>query len=250
MLILVLWLPSLAFFPWPSYKNWLSLNKIKININQLNPSLTPSAWMWNPKQAHQEDDDSWEVRAFAEDTGNILGTTWPPRSYTCNFCRREFRSAQALGGHMNVHRRDRARLHQAQPSSINPITSSPNSTSSLIIPSQEFLANGGGLCLLYQLPNYNTAFPTSTPINTCIESPSTLLSISPYPPNNLISPASSPPPTNFPLGPPRVTNPSSSSSSYCYSSKPEQQLSSTTDNYSNIEDLDLELRLGQRPMQS
>ncbi|TVU33738.1 hypothetical protein EJB05_25571, partial [Eragrostis curvula] len=36
--------------------------------------------------------------------------SWPPRSYPCGFCRREFRSAQALGGHMNVHRRDRARL--------------------------------------------------------------------------------------------------------------------------------------------
>ncbi|XP_023534298.1 transcriptional regulator SUPERMAN-like [Cucurbita pepo subsp. pepo] len=35
---------------------------------------------------------------------------WPARKYTCNFCRREFKSAQALGGHMNVHRRDRGRL--------------------------------------------------------------------------------------------------------------------------------------------
>lgn len=40
---------------------------------------------------------------------------WPPRSYSCSFCRREFRSAQALGGHMNVHRRDRAKLKQSQP---------------------------------------------------------------------------------------------------------------------------------------
>ncbi|EYU19937.1 hypothetical protein MIMGU_mgv11b021848mg [Erythranthe guttata] len=43
---------------------------------------------------------------------------WPPRSYSCSFCRREFRSAQALGGHMNVHRRDRARQrlkHQPSP---------------------------------------------------------------------------------------------------------------------------------------
>ncbi|EPS61848.1 hypothetical protein M569_12944, partial [Genlisea aurea] len=59
-------------------------------------------------------EDSWEVRAFEEDT-NMLGCTWPPRSYTCAFCRREFRSAQALGGHMNVHRRDRARLHELLP---------------------------------------------------------------------------------------------------------------------------------------
>ncbi|KAK4357058.1 hypothetical protein RND71_022668 [Anisodus tanguticus] len=40
----------------------------------------------------------------------VGGFLWPPRSYTCSFCKREFRSAQALGGHMNVHRRDRARL--------------------------------------------------------------------------------------------------------------------------------------------
>lgn len=39
--------------------------------------------------------------------------SWPPRSYSCTFCKREFRSAQALGGHMNVHRRDRARLRQS-----------------------------------------------------------------------------------------------------------------------------------------
>ncbi|XAR50912.1 hypothetical protein NMG60_11005377 [Bertholletia excelsa] len=57
--------------------------------------------------------DSWEEQAFAEDAAGALGgCTWPPRSYSCSFCRREFRSAQALGGHMNVHRRDRARLKQ------------------------------------------------------------------------------------------------------------------------------------------
>ncbi|GMI65853.1 hypothetical protein HRI_000254600 [Hibiscus trionum] len=56
--------------------------------------------------------DSWEEQAFAEDAG---GCIWPPRSYSCSFCGREFRSAQALGGHMNVHRRDRARLKQSPP---------------------------------------------------------------------------------------------------------------------------------------
>uniref|UniRef100_A0A0E0LG25 C2H2-type domain-containing protein n=1 Tax=Oryza punctata TaxID=4537 RepID=A0A0E0LG25_ORYPU len=56
---------------------------------------------------------SWEEKAFAQDAaGHLGGCVWPPRSYTCSFCRREFRSAQALGGHMNVHRRDRARLRQ------------------------------------------------------------------------------------------------------------------------------------------
>nr|AWJ95172.1 stipules reduced [Lathyrus odoratus] len=56
---------------------------------------------------------TWEEKAFAEDAARILGgCIWPPRSYSCHFCKREFRSAQALGGHMNVHRRDRARLKQ------------------------------------------------------------------------------------------------------------------------------------------
>ncbi|PIN04044.1 hypothetical protein CDL12_23428 [Handroanthus impetiginosus] len=31
------------------------------------------------------------------------------RSYECGFCKRGFNTAQALGGHMNIHRRDRAR---------------------------------------------------------------------------------------------------------------------------------------------
>lgn len=48
--------------------------------------------------------------------------SWPPRSYTCSFCKREFRSAQALGGHMNVHRRDRARLRQSSPPNPTPTT--------------------------------------------------------------------------------------------------------------------------------
>ncbi|EEF41927.1 transcriptional regulator SUPERMAN [Ricinus communis] len=55
-----------------------------------------------------------EEDAFAEDAAGAFGAfVWPPRSYICNFCGREFGSAQALGGHMNVHRRDRARLKQS-----------------------------------------------------------------------------------------------------------------------------------------
>ncbi|KAJ4835278.1 hypothetical protein Tsubulata_002795 [Turnera subulata] len=84
-------------------------------------------WMWtNKRRPHSMSsniqasstnppyDDSWEEQAFAEDAaGPLGGCIWPPRSYSCSFCRREFRSAQALGGHMNVHRRDRARLKQS-----------------------------------------------------------------------------------------------------------------------------------------
>ncbi|XP_039048066.1 transcriptional regulator SUPERMAN-like isoform X2 [Hibiscus syriacus] len=37
------------------------------------------------------------------------------RSYECVFCRRGFTTAQALGGHMNIHRKDRAK---SRPSSV------------------------------------------------------------------------------------------------------------------------------------
>ncbi|KAL6142156.1 hypothetical protein ACLB2K_060439 [Fragaria x ananassa] len=84
-------------------------------------------WMWAKRKhsslmsaSHEvqvpssHDESSWEEQAFAEDAaGPLGGCIWPPRSYSCSFCRREFRSAQALGGHMNVHRRDRARLKQS-----------------------------------------------------------------------------------------------------------------------------------------
>ncbi|CAL9097824.1 unnamed protein product [Musa textilis] len=88
----------------------------------------PRCWMWAranysstphlSTQIHRlivgsSYNQSWEEKAFAEDAaGRLGGCVWPPRSYSCSFCRREFRSAQALGGHMNVHRRDRARLRQ------------------------------------------------------------------------------------------------------------------------------------------
>ncbi|XP_016463266.1 uncharacterized protein LOC107786320 [Nicotiana tabacum] len=32
--------------------------------------------------------------------------------YRCSFCKRGFSNAQALGGHMNIHRKDRARLRE------------------------------------------------------------------------------------------------------------------------------------------
>ncbi|KAL3499877.1 hypothetical protein ACH5RR_038970 [Cinchona calisaya] len=207
-----------------------------------------TTWMWNPKQElDQDEDDSWEERAFEQDTGNINGTTWPPRSYTCTFCRREFRSAQALGGHMNVHRRDRARLHQAHPEIIN--TTSPSiSSSTILIPTQEFVTSDG-LCLVYSLANPNNGNLLSpTPANLCTDSPSTLLSVPPFPTTNFVSPC---PPTKYT----HPTTPRSTNSSICHSSNTEPSASNSNENnvvdnsYQNknesaIQELDLELRLG------
>ncbi|KAK3031658.1 hypothetical protein RJ639_035026 [Escallonia herrerae] len=65
---------------------------------------------------------------------NIFTSSWPQRNYRCSFCKKEFKSAQALGGHMNVHRRDRARMRLQSPDSLtpppnpNPNFSSPSSS--------------------------------------------------------------------------------------------------------------------------
>lgn len=71
--------------------------------------------------------------SFDEKDSNEI--SWPPRHYTCSFCRKNFKSAQALGGHMNVHRRDRAMLRQAPSWAVqypnpNPNLVSPSSISS------------------------------------------------------------------------------------------------------------------------
>ncbi|GAB2282287.1 hypothetical protein Dimus_016836 [Dionaea muscipula] len=60
----------------------------------------------------------WDFEHFKHDEDcPSSGCPWPPRHYTCSFCGKEFRSAQALGGHMNIHRRDRARLRDQSLSS-------------------------------------------------------------------------------------------------------------------------------------
>ncbi|XVE81784.1 hypothetical protein DITRI_Ditri15bG0093700 [Diplodiscus trichospermus] len=48
--------------------------------------------------------------------GDTAATT--KRSYECTFCKRGFTNAQALGGHMNIHRKDRAKAKQPTTSSV------------------------------------------------------------------------------------------------------------------------------------
>ncbi|KAK6146431.1 hypothetical protein DH2020_020300 [Rehmannia glutinosa] len=197
------------------------------NSNQSQTQFTNNSAMWNNKQMSEDnhDDDSWEVRAFEEDTtGNLLGCTWPPRSYTCTFCRREFRSAQALGGHMNVHRRDRARINQIQPP--HPSTAAkPPSNSTLLIPTP-----ANGFCFLYALPSN---------------------------PNTLNLPSSFFPIQPFETDKPIDTAANSVVSSLCHSTntEPSGSNSNNDNNHVNdeakdsaiIEELDLELRLGRKP---
>ncbi|XP_047095634.1 zinc finger protein 10-like [Lolium rigidum] len=93
-------------------KYWM-ISRRKLGADQTAPAVfsTPHVTVGGGGGSSASYYESWEERAFAEDSaGNLGGCIWPPRSYSCSFCAREFRSAQALGGHMNVHRRDRARL--------------------------------------------------------------------------------------------------------------------------------------------
>ncbi|KAL2325123.1 hypothetical protein Fmac_024181 [Flemingia macrophylla] len=66
----------------------------------------------SPENLSEENDNQEEAND---------GSGGTRRSYECTFCRRGFTNAQALGGHMNIHRRDRAKAKQFTPeaSSLN-----------------------------------------------------------------------------------------------------------------------------------
>ncbi|KAJ6736216.1 TRANSCRIPTIONAL REGULATOR TAC1-LIKE [Salix viminalis] len=61
---------------------------------------------------HDEDQKSSSYEEIADRSDHDTGTG---RSYECIFCKRGFTTAQALGGHMNIHRKDRAKT---RPSSV------------------------------------------------------------------------------------------------------------------------------------
>ncbi|KAI3783427.1 hypothetical protein L1987_42509 [Smallanthus sonchifolius] len=100
-------------------------------------------WVWKGEAAMALCSRKW---GFAKDArGPIGGFVWPPRSYSCSLCRREFRSVQVLCGHMNVQWRERAKLKQ-NPKSLLESTNtiffsspddSPSRVSSIRILSQE-----------------------------------------------------------------------------------------------------------------
>ncbi|KAJ7961385.1 Transcriptional regulator like [Quillaja saponaria] len=60
---------------------------------------------FNPQNNEKSDPIRWSK-------DDHQGAYVQARSYTCAFCKRGFSNAQALGGHMNIHRRDRAKLKQ------------------------------------------------------------------------------------------------------------------------------------------
>lgn len=68
-----------------------------------------------------EDDHSKESSdeaSSAEPASDDAGSQRRPY-FECTFCKRGFSSAQALGGHMNIHRKDRGRPRTTQPPPVD-----------------------------------------------------------------------------------------------------------------------------------
>lgn len=67
-----------------------------------------------------EEYKSWSEESDDDDRTGI------GRSYECVFCKRGFTTAQALGGHMNIHRKDRANNKSKPTKVVAPDSSSSN----------------------------------------------------------------------------------------------------------------------------
>ncbi|KZV37608.1 hypothetical protein F511_41885 [Dorcoceras hygrometricum] len=87
------------------------------------------------------------------------------RSYECNFCKRGFTNAQALGGHMNIHRKDKAKVakqkNQEEPSKNT--KPSEDHTSSRYATFAQMLPNDQKQQRAQQHLNYQVYLPSSNP---------------------------------------------------------------------------------------
>ena len=101
----------------------------------------------------------WESTNLTFERDLACGFSWPQKNYRCSFCKKEFRSAQALGGHMNVHRRDRAKLRQSPSWDFPNPSPSPN-------PNPNFSSSSSFF------PHMSTHYTSLTPSLASFSSPS------------------------------------------------------------------------------
>ncbi|XP_073136914.1 transcriptional regulator SUPERMAN-like [Henckelia pumila] len=111
--------------------------------------------------------DSWENTNLSFEKDRAYGFSWPQRNYSCSFCKKEFKSAQALGGHMNVHRRDRARMRLSPNSWDNP-NSNPNPSFSSSSSSSWLLSSPAASMIS---PNYYNTSPASASLSKALKAP-------------------------------------------------------------------------------
>ncbi|KAI5649421.1 hypothetical protein M9H77_35426 [Catharanthus roseus] len=83
--------------------------------------------MGSGKQSNSDTTSDEDIDQPREKLDNSSGIG---RSYECNYCKRGFTNAQALGGHMNIHRKDKAKAKQHQKNKQDSSSSLPNKLSS------------------------------------------------------------------------------------------------------------------------
>lgn len=74
------------------------LDLVKINLRRL-----PSHFKMEKNPSNSDKSSPDREEKLNEDTTGV------GRSYECTYCKRGFTNAQALGGHMNIHRKDKAK---------------------------------------------------------------------------------------------------------------------------------------------
>ncbi|KAJ1416570.1 Zinc finger C2H2-type [Sesbania bispinosa] len=78
-----------------------------------------------PSELEYSNKSSTDRSSSSEQLQNNDNETGSGRSYECIFCKRGFTTAQALGGHMNIHRKDKSNNKSSKPSTF-PLSSSIN----------------------------------------------------------------------------------------------------------------------------
>ncbi|KAF5751425.1 transcriptional regulator superman protein [Tripterygium wilfordii] len=83
------------------------------NPSSEDPKQKQQALITSSSSSSDDDDDQTSRGGGASQVAVV-------RSYECTFCKRGFSNAQALGGHMNIHRKDKAKMKQSSsPSSVD-----------------------------------------------------------------------------------------------------------------------------------
>lgn len=100
-------------------------------------------------------DQDQSSKPTTEDTDQINNEMGSGRSYECVFCKRGFTTAQALGGHMNIHRKDRVKNKPITPSKPEPFT---NHSSTL----RPMLTTTAAVTTVSHHQSFQTYFPTSS----------------------------------------------------------------------------------------
>ncbi|KAG1359643.1 transcriptional regulator SUPERMAN-like [Cocos nucifera] len=107
-----------------------------------------------------------ESKASVDDTESseqVDGDARARRFYECIFCKRGFSTAQALGGHMNIHRKDRAKM---RPTAIPSASEEPGE--GYLIPSHQASTYPP---FSESLRNYAMYFPASASSNREVKVP-------------------------------------------------------------------------------